>query len=79
MASKYLSTLVDTMHERVKLNAFTVKVTFSLGEKHIRSDLKVTDGAHDMKQNYATNNHSSPVCTETEKKKGGKKTVRQTL
>ncbi len=42
----------DTMHERVKLNAFTVKVTFSLGEKHTTSDLKVINGAHDVKQIY---------------------------
>ncbi len=44
MASKYLSNLVDAMHERVKLNAFTVKVTFSLGEKH-----HIIDGAPAVK------------------------------
>lgn len=44
----------------------------------ILTSLIIIDVAHGLKKNYATNNHSSLVCTETEKKKKEKK-KRQTV
>lgn len=43
----------------------------------ILTSLIIIDVAHGLKKNYATNNHSSLVCTETEKKKKEKKNGRQ--